>query len=132
MEISSALNIRNWCQCSGEGLWLNFVAQGKKYNGCGGNQALRYYAILQSEKMCLFYKFNTCLQKTTTCIRLQAEQPSRLLCYMFKNGPVVQMKKNVCQTSFRCPENNFRLSSECVLIAIYIHEKTFRRNILIS
>ena len=36
---------------------------------------LRYYAILKVRKFeSLFYKINTCLQKTTTCIGLRAEQ----------------------------------------------------------
>ena len=36
---------------------------------------LRYYATFKVRKFeSLFYKINTCLQKTTTCIGLQAEQ----------------------------------------------------------
>ena len=36
---------------------------------------LRYYATFKVSKLeSLFYKFNTFLQKTTTCIGLQAEQ----------------------------------------------------------
>ena len=36
---------------------------------------LRYYATFKVRKFeTLFYKINTCLQKTTTCIGLQAEQ----------------------------------------------------------
>ena len=35
---------------------------------------LRYYATFKVRKVeSLFYKINTCLQKTTTCIGLQAE-----------------------------------------------------------
>ena len=40
----------------------------------------------------------------------------------FKIGPFVSIKKDVFWTSFRRPENTFCLSSECVSIAIYIHE----------
>ena len=36
---------------------------------------LRYYATFKVRKFeWLFYKINTCLQKTTTCIGLRAEQ----------------------------------------------------------
>ena len=36
---------------------------------------LRYYATFKVRKFeSLFYKINTCLQKTTTCIGLRAEQ----------------------------------------------------------
>ena len=36
---------------------------------------LRYYATFKVKKFeSLFYKINTCLQKATTCIGLQAEQ----------------------------------------------------------
>ena len=38
-------------------------------------ETLRYYATFKVRKFkSLFYKINTCLQKTTTCIGLQAEQ----------------------------------------------------------
>ena len=37
--------------------------------------SLRYYATFKVRKFeSLFYKINTCLQKTTTCIGLQVEQ----------------------------------------------------------
>ena len=36
---------------------------------------LKYYATFKVRKfVSLFYKISTCLQNTTTCIRLQAEQ----------------------------------------------------------
>ena len=39
------------------------------------NYDLRYYATFKVRKFeSLFYKINTCLQKTTTYIGLQAEQ----------------------------------------------------------
>ena len=39
------------------------------------NYDLSYYATFKVRKFeSLFYKINTCLQKTTTCIGLQAEQ----------------------------------------------------------
>ena len=41
----------------------------------------------------------------------------------FKIGLFVPIKKDVFWTSFRCPENKFCLSSECVSIAIYIYEE---------
>ena len=35
---------------------------------------LRYYATFKVRKFESFYKINTCLQKTTTCFGLRAEQ----------------------------------------------------------
>ena len=41
----------------------------------GKNMRLKYYAIFKARKFeSLFYKIKTCLQKTTTCIELQAEK----------------------------------------------------------
>ena len=49
---------------------------------------LRYYATFKVRKWVVFYKSNTCLQKATTCIGLQAEQifsiKKGFLCYFQK------------------------------------------------
>ena len=48
---------------------LKFVKQQE------ARELLRYYATFKVRKFeWLFYKINTCLQKTTTCIRLWVEQ----------------------------------------------------------
>ena len=42
---------------------------------CAVNVPLKYYATFKvSKSEWFFYKINTCLQKTTTCIGLPAEQ----------------------------------------------------------
>ena len=42
---------------------------------CAVDVSLKYYATFKMRKNeWLFYKINTCLQKTTTCIGLPAEQ----------------------------------------------------------
>ena len=47
---------------------------------------LRYYATFKVRKFeSLFCKINACLQKTTTCIRVQAEQIFSVNIYIFFN-----------------------------------------------
>ena len=49
--------------------------QNSQVKTCAAVSSLRYYATIKVRKFeLLFYKINTFLQKTTTCIGLQAEQ----------------------------------------------------------
>ena len=69
---------------------------------------LRYYATFKVKKFeSLFYKINTCLQKATTCIGLQAEQIFSVNIYytyfsILIRSDLVRFKQISCFSKIEC------------------------------